>query len=114
LEIIERKENTLLSRVEIAFSLNHANAPTPSLSEMIGMVMKLEPGSKKDLIYIKNVNTRFGMARTNGLALIYESEDDASLEPNYIKSRHKMPEESNEEESNEEESNEEESDGGDE
>jgi len=94
LEIIERKENTLLGRVEITFTLNHLNAPTPSLSKMIEMVMKLEPGSKKDLIYIKNVNTRFGMARTNGLALIYESEEGANLEPDYIKSRHEIPEES--------------------
>ncbi len=47
MEIIERKENTLLGRVEITFTLNHANAPTPSLSKMIEMVMKLEPGSKK-------------------------------------------------------------------
>tara|TARA_B100001113_G_scaffold149718_1_gene122830 strand:+ start:4915 stop:5214 length:300 start_codon:yes stop_codon:yes gene_type:complete len=94
LEIIERKENTLLGRVEITFTLNHSSAPTPSLSKMIEMVMKLEPGSKKDLIYIKNVNTRFGMARTNGLALIYESEEYANLEPEYIKLRHEIPEES--------------------
>ena len=94
MEIIERKENTLLGRVEIFFALNHANAPTPSLSKMIEMVMKLEPRSKKNLIYIKDVNTRFGMARTNGLALIYESEEDANLEPDYIKSRHEIPEES--------------------
>ena len=99
MEIIERKENTLLGRVEITFTLNHSNAPTPSLSKMIEMVMKLEPGSKKDLIYIKNVNTRFGLARTNGLALIYESEDYANLEPDYIKIRHEIPEESSGEES---------------
>ena len=99
MEIIERKENALLGRVEITFTLNHSNAPTPSLSKMIEMVMKLEPGSKKDLIYIKNVNTRFGMARTNGLALIYESEDYANLEPDYIKIRHEIPEESSGEES---------------
>tara|TARA_B100001142_G_scaffold83552_1_gene84651 strand:+ start:11960 stop:12259 length:300 start_codon:yes stop_codon:yes gene_type:complete len=94
LEIIKRKENHLLNRVEINFTLNHADAPTPSLSEMIDMVMKLEPGSKRELIFIKNVNTRFGMPRTTGLALIYDSENDASLEPDFIKSRHKIIEES--------------------
>lgn len=80
--------------MEINFTLNHADAPTPSLSEMIDMVMKLEPGSKRELIFIKNVNTRFGMPRTTGLALIYDSENDASLEPDFIKSRHKIIEES--------------------
>ena len=97
MEIIERKENTLLGRVEITFTLNHSNSPTPPLSKMIEMAMKLEPGSKKDLIYIKNVNTRFGMAMTNGLALIYESEEYANIEPDYIKLRHEIPEESSSE-----------------
>jgi|TARA_B110000967_G_scaffold29980_1_gene28200 ribosomal protein S24E len=94
LEIINRKENALLNRVEIEFTLNHDSEPTPSLSEMISLVLKLEPGSKKELVYIKNVNTRFGMPQTSGLALIYASEESTSTEPDYIKTRHKVPEES--------------------
>ena len=94
MEIVERKENPLLSRVEIQFTLNHKSSPPPSLVDMIGGIMKLEPGSKKELIFIKNVNTRFGMPQTTGLALIYASEEDANLEPDYIKSRHKMDDES--------------------
>ncbi|MGY8691825.1 MAG: hypothetical protein ACKVHF_02560, partial [Candidatus Poseidoniales archaeon] len=65
MEIINRKENALLNRVEIEFTLNHDSEPTPSLSEMISLVLKLEPGSKKELVYIKNVNTRFGMPQTS-------------------------------------------------
>lgn len=93
MEIIDRKDNSLLNRVEIKFTLNHDSEPTPSLTEMINMVLKLEPGSKRELIYIKNVNTRFGMPQTSGLALIYSSMEDASIEPEYIKSRHKVSEE---------------------
>ncbi len=92
MEIINRKENPLLNRVEIQFTLNHENSPTPSLAEMINSVVKLEPGCKKELIYIKNVNTRFGMPKTTGLALIYSSEKDTSIEPEYVKNRHKVTE----------------------
>ena len=48
----------------------------------------------EELVFIKNVNTRFGMPQTSGLALIYASEESTSIEPDYIKTRHKVPEES--------------------
>ena len=35
MEVIERKENPLLDRVEIRFMWNHENSPTPSLNEMV-------------------------------------------------------------------------------
>jgi ribosomal protein S24E len=34
------------------------------------------------------------MPQTSGLALIYASEESTSIEPDYIKTRHKVPEES--------------------
>ena len=44
----------------------------------------------KDLIavFVKDVNTRFGMPRTTGLALVYGSAESAELEPEYVKTRH--------------------------
>jgi len=56
---------------------------------MVEATAKAEPGSKKNLIFVKNVNTRFGMARTSGVALVYGSEDSASIEPRYVVDRHK-------------------------
>ena len=88
MQIIERKENPLLGRVELTFEWNHANLPTPTLSEMITAAAKAEPGSKKELVFVKNVSTRYGMPLTTGIALIYDSEESASLEPKFIVDRH--------------------------
>ena len=88
MQIIERKENPLLGRVELTFEWNHENLPTPTLSEMITAAAKAEPGSKKELVFVKNVNTRFGRPLTTGIALLYDSEETASLEPKFIVDRH--------------------------
>ena len=88
MQIIERKENPILGRVELTFEWNHTNLPTPTLSEMINAAAKAEPGSKKELIFVKNVNTRYGRPLTTGTALIYDSEESASLEPKFIVDRH--------------------------
>ena len=89
MEIIERKENPVLDRVELTFQWNHSGESTPSLSEMVDAAAKAEPGADKKLVYVKNVNTRFGMSRTSGLALIYGAAESASIEPDYVIERHK-------------------------
>ncbi|MDP7002589.1 MAG: hypothetical protein QF911_03335 [Candidatus Thalassarchaeaceae archaeon] len=89
MEIIERKENPLLNRVELSFQWDHSNGPTPSLIEMVDAAAKSEPGSNRDLVFVKNVETRFGMSRTTGLALVYETEDSASLEQEFVRKRHR-------------------------
>ena len=89
MEIIQRKENSVLDRVELTFQWNHSGEATPSLSQMVDAAAKAEPGSDKKLVFVKNVNTRFGMSRTSGLAMIYGSPDSASIEPDYVIERHK-------------------------
>ena len=89
MEIIERKENPVLDRVELTFQWNHSGEATPSLSQMVDAAAKAEPGADKKLVYVKNVNTRFGMSRTSGLALIYGAAESASIEPDYVIERHK-------------------------
>ena len=89
MEVIERRENTMLDRVELQFRWDHPNSPTPSLTQMVEAATKAEPGSNKNLVFVKNVNTRFGMARTSGIALVYGSEESASIEPGYVIERHK-------------------------
>ena len=61
MEIIDRKENPLLNRIEIEFRWNHEGAATPSRADMLNAVASIEPGSNRDLIVIKDVNTRFGI-----------------------------------------------------
>lgn len=88
MEIISRKENPLLNRVELQFRWEHTSGATPSLSEMVAAAAKAEPGSKKELTFVKDVNTRFGRPQTTGLALIYADSESATLEPDYVHSRH--------------------------
>ena len=112
MEIIERKENPVLDRVELTFQWNHSGEATPSLSEMVDAAAKAEPGADKKLVYVKNVNTRFGMSRTSGLALIYGAAESASIEPDYVIERHKSlnetePKENKSEEAEPEEQSEE-------
>ena len=54
MEVIERKENPLLDRVEIRFRWEHTNSPTPSLKEMVAAAAKAEPGAKEDLVFVKD------------------------------------------------------------
>ena len=89
MEIIERKENPVLDRVELTFQWNHSGEATPSLSQMRDAAGKAEPGSNKELVFVKNVNTRFGMSRTSGMALVYGTLESASIEPDYVIERHK-------------------------
>jgi ribosomal protein S24E len=55
---------------------------------MVSAATKMEPGANSDLVFVKDVSTRYGMPRTTGLALIYGSEEAASIEPNHIVERH--------------------------
>ena len=88
MEVIERNENPLLDRVEIRFTWNHDNSPTPSLREMVAAAAKAEPGAKQELVFVKEVSTRYGRPQTTGLALIYGSSESAALEPEYVRVRH--------------------------
>ncbi len=87
MQIIERRENKLLDRVEIDFQLNHTGKPTPTRSSVAKSLASLEPGSKTNLIVVKELSTRFGQALTTGIALIYANEEAMSVEPKYVHQR---------------------------
>ena len=87
MEIIDRKENPLLKRVEIEFRWNHEGSATPSRADMLNGIASIEPGSNRDLIVLKHVNTRFGMGSTTGVGLVYADEESMKVEPEYIYKR---------------------------
>ena len=88
MEIIDRKENPLLNRVEIEFRWNHEGSPTPSRVEMLNGIASIEPGANRDLIVIKDVKTRFGMGSTTGLGLVYSDKESMKVEPSYMHERY--------------------------
>ena len=97
MEVIDRKENSILNRVEISWQWRHVGAPTPTRGAIIAAVVKLEPGATKDLVLVKSVNTRFGQPLTTGSAFVYGNREDMEKEPKYILERHAQLSESAEE-----------------
>ena len=87
MEIIEKKENKLLNRVEISFRWDHTGTPTPSKEDMLNAIAKKEKVEKTELIVVKNVQTRFGVGQTTGLGIIYKSAEAMTVEPKYIRER---------------------------
>ena len=88
MEIINRKENPILNRVEISWQWRHMGASTPTRSEIVDAVVKIEPGATKDRVLVKSVNTRFGQPLTTGNAYVYSDRADYEKEPKYILARH--------------------------
>jgi len=88
MDIVSRKENKLLNRVEINFSWQHSGQATPSRKAVMDLVRTLEPGSNPDFIVVKECNTRFGQPLTTGMALIYGDAESMRVEPEYIHKRH--------------------------
>ena len=91
MEIKERRENNILNRVEIAFSWKHDSKSTPSRKEVMDRLIEEEPTITKemrDLIVIKDCETRFGQPLTTGTAYIYASQEAMAVEPDYIHKRH--------------------------
>ena len=88
MEIIDRKENPILNRVEISWQWRHTGSATPTRNEIIDAVLKMEPGATKDLVLVKSVSTRFGQPLTTGNAFVYGDRTDLEKEPKYILARH--------------------------
>ena len=90
IEIVSRKENKLLNRVEINFRWQHIGQSTPSRQAVMDLVKTLEPGSNPDYIIVKECNTRFGQPLTTGMAFIYGDSESMSVEPEFIHKRHEQ------------------------
>ena len=88
MQVLDRKENPLLDRVEIKFKIGHDGKMTPSRDSIITSVAQTEPGAKKELIVVKNISTRFGMPLTTGTAYIYGSSESMTVEPIHALKRH--------------------------
>jgi ribosomal protein S24E len=104
--IISKKQNPLLKRKEVTFSVDHTqNGGTPSradVSRQLALVLK----TKLELIFIKKMKTKTGTTIAIGEVNVYDKLEQAKLiEPNHIISRNsflekiesKVPEELTEE-----------------
>lgn len=92
LEVLQRKENPLLKRVEVRFKAIHKAEPTPTRDALRAFLAK-ELNATKDVVVIDHQASSFGRYETLGYAKIYKSKDEASsVERKHILVRNRLAE----------------------
>lgn len=92
IEISEKKQNPLLSRTEVRFTVVHAGEKTPT-RDAIREKLAGQLGSKKSLVVVDSMSSAFGKSTTRGYARVYDApEAIAKNEPFYLLKRNKLEE----------------------
>ena len=92
IEIVEQKQNPLLSRREVRFQVHHQGEKTPT-RDAIREKLAAQMNSKKGNIVIDAMASAFGRSSTRGYARIYDTQEVlAKNEPHYILKRNKLEE----------------------
>jgi small subunit ribosomal protein S24e len=95
-KIVNKKDNPLLKRREVQFTIEHNQGKTPTRLDIKRSVAS-ELGISDKFVFVKNMKTLTGSNITVGAANAYESEAQAKLiEPDYIVKRN-VPAEKKEE-----------------
>jgi small subunit ribosomal protein S24e len=76
LKIESSKENALMGRKEIVFTLRHEGATTPSRVQVRQLVAG-EVGTKTENVVIDSMRTEYGLGATRGTARAYKSAEEA-------------------------------------
>jgi small subunit ribosomal protein S24e len=92
IEIVQRKENLLLKRVEVAFKATHKKEPTPS-RESLRTELAKSLKATKDVVIVDGASSTFGRFETRGYAKIYKTKELAvSVERRHVLVRNKLAE----------------------
>jgi small subunit ribosomal protein S24e len=92
LEVLARKENPLLKRVEVRFKATHKAEPTPTRDALRAFLAR-ELQATKDIVVIDSQASTFGRYETVGYAKVYKSKDEAlKVERRHILVRNKLVE----------------------
>jgi small subunit ribosomal protein S24e len=92
LEVLTRKENPLLKRVEVRFKATHKAEPTPTRDALRAFLAR-ELQATKDIVVIDTQSSTFGRYETVGYAKVYKSKDEAlKVERKHILVRNKLVE----------------------
>ena len=74
LKILEERKNPLLKRTEYRFEVVHGTAPTPTRDAVRQELAKATRTPKERLI-VERMHASFGVARSEGLAIAYETKE---------------------------------------
>lgn len=92
IKVLEEKNNLLLQRREVKFSVSH-NLGTPSREEIKGKIAAYL-NSKPELVIIERMKPEFGKRETRGYAKIYETPERLKVvETEHIIQRNEKKEE---------------------
>lgn len=87
LEIVEKKENPLLKRVELKFRVIHENTSTPKRSEVKTQIATAL-NTSDDLIVVEKIASLSGKQEASGIARVYESKNRLDeMERKYLLTR---------------------------
>src|SRR5712692_5877908 len=90
LEVLQRKENPLLKRVEVTFKATHKAEPTPTRDALRAFLAK-ELKATKDIVVIDYQASTFGRYETVGEAKVYKTKEEAlAVERKHILIRNKL------------------------
>ena len=90
IEIESKRNNPLLNRTEIHFTIKHVNEKTPN-REIIRSELAEKLNTKKENIIVNTINSSFGVQETTGYAKIYSSlSKSKGLERRHILKRNKI------------------------
>src|SRR6266849_32222 len=90
LEVLQRKENPLLKRVEVTFKATHKAEPTPTRDALRAFLAK-ELNATKDIVVIDFQASTYGSDETVGEAKVYKSKEEAlAVERKHILVRNKL------------------------
>src|SRR3989442_13988269 len=90
LEVLQRKENPLLKRVEVTFKATHKAEPTPTRDVLRAFLAK-ELNATKDIVVIDYQASTLGRYDTVGAAKVYKTKQHAlAVERKHILVRNKL------------------------
>jgi ribosomal protein S24E len=90
LEVLQRKENPLLKRIEVTFKATHKAEPTPTRDALRAFLAK-ELKTTKDIVVIDYQASTFGRYETVGEAKVYKTKEEAlAVERKHILVRNKL------------------------
>ena len=76
IKIQQNKENALLDRREIVFSLRHDGETTPSRVQVRQLIAS-QIGTKTENVVVESMQTEYGRGATQGIARAYKTADAA-------------------------------------
>ena len=95
-EIISKKENLLIGRLEVDFKISHPKEITPKRKDDRDEIAKLLE-VQKDRRVVDRMNSEFGKPETLGYAKVYKSKGDAlQIETKAVLKRNNLFEEKKE------------------